>query len=118
MMEKLAQAGVGGGVHGTARPPSFTISTIEYKAVVYAAAERADTLPLYLFYTLYPYIYSVVVSDKAEGYSRWLAQDGVPLAVTQQGACDFERDGRSIPPAPADETTCSAVWGCSAASVW
>jgi hypothetical protein len=42
----------GGGVH--AKP--FT-STITYKVVVYAPAERADTLALFL---RYPYIYSVV----------------------------------------------------------
>jgi hypothetical protein len=38
------------------RPPAFAISTITYKVVVYAPAERADTLPLFLFYT---YMYSV-----------------------------------------------------------
>jgi hypothetical protein len=42
---------------GRARPPRFTISTIKNKVVVYAPAERADTLPLLL---LYPYMYSVV----------------------------------------------------------
>ncbi len=40
----------GGGAH----PPPFTTSTITYKVVVYALAERTDTFPL-----LYPYIYSV-----------------------------------------------------------
>jgi hypothetical protein len=39
MMEKLAQAGEGGG----ARPPPFTIFTITYKVAVYAPAESADT---------------------------------------------------------------------------
>ena len=53
MLEKLAQPGEGGG----ARSPTFTISTITCKVVVYAPAERADTLPLFL---LYPYKYSVV----------------------------------------------------------
>ncbi len=42
---------------GDASPPPFTISTITYKVLVYAPAERADTLPLFL---LYPYMYSVV----------------------------------------------------------
>ncbi len=42
---------------GGALPPPFTISTITYKVVVYAPAERADTLPLFL---LYPYVYSVI----------------------------------------------------------
>jgi hypothetical protein len=53
MMEKLAQAGEG---MGGARPPLFTTSTITYKVVLYAPAEREDTLPLFL---LYPYLYSV-----------------------------------------------------------
>ncbi len=40
----------------TAHPPPFTLSTITHKVVVvYAPAERADTLPLFL---LYPYMYS------------------------------------------------------------
>jgi hypothetical protein len=55
-MEKLAQAGEGGG-----RPPPFAISTITYKVVVYAPAKRADTLPLFLLYT---YMYSVVRADE------------------------------------------------------
>jgi hypothetical protein len=41
---------------GGARLPTFTISAITYKVVVYALAERADTLPVFL---LYPYIHSV-----------------------------------------------------------
>jgi hypothetical protein len=52
MMEKLAQPGEVGGV----LPPPFTMSTITYKVVVYAPAERADTLTLFL---LYPFLYSV-----------------------------------------------------------
>ncbi len=52
MMEKLAQAGKGGG----ACPPPFTIVTITHKVAVYAPAEQADTLPLF---HLYPYIYSM-----------------------------------------------------------
>ncbi len=71
MMDKLAQPGVSRGC--TARPPSFTISTITYvQVLVYAIAERADTLPLFILYLymysvadtlplflLYPYMYSV-----------------------------------------------------------
>jgi hypothetical protein len=53
MMVKSAQPREGGG----ARPPFFTLSTITSKVVVYATAERADTLPLFL---LYPYMYSLV----------------------------------------------------------
>ncbi len=49
MMEKLVQAGEGGG----ARPPPFNISNIKHKVVMYAPAERADTLPLFLLYPLY-----------------------------------------------------------------
>jgi hypothetical protein len=41
---------------GGARPSPFIISTITYKFVVYAPAERADTHPLFL---LYPYMYFV-----------------------------------------------------------
>jgi hypothetical protein len=37
-----------------AQPPPFTISTIMYKVVVYAPAERADSFLLFL---LYPYMY-------------------------------------------------------------
>jgi hypothetical protein len=51
MMEKLAQAGEGGG--GGAHPPHFTIFTITYKVAVCAPAERADTLTLFPFH-LYP----------------------------------------------------------------
>jgi hypothetical protein len=51
---KISLAWWGWGVH--AHPPPFTLSTISYKVVVYAAVVRADTLPLLL---LYPYIFSV-----------------------------------------------------------
>jgi hypothetical protein len=51
MMAKLAQPGEGGG----ARPPFFTITTITYKVVMYIPAERADTLPKFLCYSVaYP----------------------------------------------------------------
>jgi hypothetical protein len=52
MMEKVAQAGEGRG----ARPSPFCSSTITNKVMLYAPAERADTLPLFL---LYPSMYSV-----------------------------------------------------------
>jgi hypothetical protein len=52
MMEKVAQAVRVGG----AAPPPVIISTVTYKVVVYAPAERADTLHLFL---LYPYLFSV-----------------------------------------------------------
>jgi hypothetical protein len=48
MMEKLARAGEGWGL----RPLPLTIVTIMYKVAVYAPAERADTLPQFL----YPYV--------------------------------------------------------------
>ncbi len=54
---------------GVARPPPSTISTIRYKAVVYVPAERAETLPLFLFY---PYMYSVVHTIKYLWYVRSL----------------------------------------------
>jgi hypothetical protein len=56
-MEKSAQSGVDGG-GCTARPSPVTLSTITYKVVVYAPAERADTLPLFL---LYPCMYNCVI---------------------------------------------------------
>ncbi len=55
MMEKLAQAGEGGGCT-TLSPFHYTVSTTTYKGVVYAPAVKADTLPKFL---LYPYMYSV-----------------------------------------------------------
>ncbi len=55
-MEKSAQAGAGGGC--TPAPFRSIYCTITYKVVVFAPAERADTLPLFL---LYPYMYSVVL---------------------------------------------------------
>ncbi len=52
---KISPSWSGRGVHA---PPPFIISTTKYKVVVwvYDAAERADTLPLFL---LYPCMYSV-----------------------------------------------------------
>jgi hypothetical protein len=51
MMVKSARSGEG----GDARPLPFTLSNLTSKVVVYAPAERAYTLPLFL---LYPYMYS------------------------------------------------------------
>jgi hypothetical protein len=42
-MEKLAQAGAGGG----ALPPLFTLFTITYKVAAYTPAETADKLTLF-----------------------------------------------------------------------
>ncbi len=61
-MEKSAQAGEGGGT----RPPPFTISTITYQVLMYAPAEMADTLPLFL---LYPYMYSVACTVQNHSFS-------------------------------------------------
>ncbi len=58
---KSAQAGEGG---GSRRPPLFTISTITYKVVVFAPAERADTLPLFI---LYPYMNPVGLAHRLDG---------------------------------------------------
>ncbi len=52
MMEKLAQSGEGG---GCTTPAIFHDIYNTYEVVVYAPAERADTLPLALF-LLYPYV--------------------------------------------------------------
>jgi hypothetical protein len=51
---KLSPGWLGWGVRE--HPPPFTISTITYKVKVYALAESAGTLPLFL---LFPYMYSV-----------------------------------------------------------
>ncbi len=49
MMEKLAQAGQGGGC----TPTPFHSITITYKVAMYAPAKSADTLPLF---NLFPYV--------------------------------------------------------------
>jgi hypothetical protein len=66
MMEKLAQPVVGGGC--TPSPFHYTVSTITYKVVGYAPAERADTLTLSPFY---PYMYSGVfnIFERNKGLS-------------------------------------------------
>ncbi len=58
MMEKSAQPGECGGCTPTLF--HYIYSTITYKVVVYAPAEWADTLPLFL---LYPYMYSVFETE-------------------------------------------------------
>ncbi len=63
MAEKLAQPGEG----GVAPQPPFTVSTITYKVIVYALAEGADTLPLFL---LYSYMYSVVTIARGLEYGK------------------------------------------------
>jgi len=50
-MVNSAQPGEGGGE----RDPPFTVSTITSKVVVYSPAERADTLTLFLLYTLFSF---------------------------------------------------------------
>jgi len=56
MMEKSGQPGEGGGCTHT--PFHYILYTITYKVVVYAAAERTVTLPLFLLYS-YTGMYSV-----------------------------------------------------------
>jgi hypothetical protein len=51
--------------------PLSLYHTIMYKVVVYAPAERADTLPLFL---LYPYMYSVVHSRMAMSFESFYLQ--------------------------------------------
>jgi hypothetical protein len=58
MKEKSAQPGECGGC--TPTPFHYIYSTITDKVVVYAPAERADTLSLFL---LYPYMYSVFETE-------------------------------------------------------
>jgi hypothetical protein len=57
MMEKLAQPGEGGGC--TPTPLHYLYHHIQ-SCGVYAPAERADALPLFLLYT---YMYSVVQTE-------------------------------------------------------
>ncbi len=57
MRVKLAQAGEGGRVHSHLLP--LYLPSLVQSCIVYAPAERADTLPLFL---LYPYIYSVIAT--------------------------------------------------------
>jgi len=52
-MEKLAQAGEGG---GHCKPTPFILFAITYKVSVYAPAQRADTLTVF---HLYPYVLCV-----------------------------------------------------------
>ncbi len=63
MMEKLCEA-CEGARHCTPTPFHY-ISTIMYKVLVYAPAEMADTLPLFL---LFPYIHSLVYLFLAKEY--------------------------------------------------
>jgi hypothetical protein len=73
---KSAQAGEGG---GSRHPPLFTISTITYKVEVFAPAERADTLPLFL---LYPYMNPVGLAHNLEGcFQRKTCQSIEALAL-------------------------------------
>ncbi len=53
-MVKSAQPGE---VRAGGTPDPFTLSTIVSKVVVYAPAERAETLPLFI---LYSYMYTVI----------------------------------------------------------
>jgi hypothetical protein len=77
-MEKLAQSGNGGGGGGCTPTPPFTVTTITYKVLVYAPAERASTLPLFL---LYPYMYSVVEQELTVDFMAKLA-DATPWDFT------------------------------------
>jgi len=49
MMEKSALAGESGGAH----TPPFILFTITYKVEVYAPADKADTLPIYIYVAVY-----------------------------------------------------------------
>jgi hypothetical protein len=71
MMEQLAQPGEG---EGLTPIPFFYISTFTYKVVVYAPAERTDTLPLFL---LCPYMYVLCARNigSAPKYRRPLTFD-------------------------------------------
>jgi hypothetical protein len=69
MMEKLAQAGEGGGC--TRTPLSLYVFTITYKVAVYAPAERARQIHSPYIFNLYPYLLSAVSClEEGEGASR------------------------------------------------
>jgi hypothetical protein len=93
MLVKSAHPGEGGGVHHAL--PHFTLSIITSKFVVYAPAERAVTLPLFL---LYPYMYSVQVTFSH--YFCW-GGGGWGIVIRVKGA-DRVKGGRGgAPPTPA-----------------
>ncbi len=67
-----------------ARLPPFTISTITFKVVMYAPAERADKLPLFL---LCPHMYSVDYSQRhseSELLNYEGAQESIPRNQLRQ----------------------------------
>ncbi len=69
MMEKLAEAGVGGGVHAP-----FTLFTTTYKVAVYAPAERSDTLtPFHLYH--YSISISVVCDSNIKKICKHIQSD-------------------------------------------
>ncbi len=65
---------------GGARPPPFIISTIMYKVVMYAPAERENTLPLFL---LYPFLYSVVWTQREDEKEEWEQREDEESRSTQ-----------------------------------
>jgi hypothetical protein len=68
-MVNSAQPGEGG---GCTRPPPFTPSTITSKVVVYAPAERADTLLLFLLYRiLFCFVFERHRYEKRDGSSAY-----------------------------------------------
>ncbi len=72
MMEKLAQAGEGG---GGCTPTPFTIFTITFNVAVYAPAETVDILPLFNFY---PYLLGELKHRlKMATFLRTIGQDGI-----------------------------------------
>jgi hypothetical protein len=92
MLVKSAQPGEGGGLN--ALPLSLYLPS-RAKVVVYATAERAVTLPLFL---LYPYMYSVQVTFChyfCWGGGRW----GIVIRV--KGADRVKGGGGLAPPTPA-----------------
>jgi hypothetical protein len=67
MMEKSTKNDEGGGAH----PPSLTISTITYKVVVSAPAERAVAHPLFPLNT-YTYSVGPPLSSLSESQSTYI----------------------------------------------
>jgi len=82
MMEKSAQPGEEGG--------GCTIPTIAYEVVVYATAERADTLPLFLLYPMYSvYILGCTETVFKEKHGVW---NPMPELTITSPHIDFKVD--------------------------
>jgi hypothetical protein len=84
MMEKYAR------LVRVGSAPAFTISNITYKEVVYAPAEMADTLPLFLLYSpictlCYRATLPLTLADGGAGKQSGLSNKEMPPTFPLQG---------------------------------